>query len=161
MATNKLLYTGPTTITCGLDGLGSGSARASTVIDNSTNLYLDVLLQLQIQTALGSLGSNPVIYVYAYGISQGGNYTDGVTGTDANFTLPTTPNLKLVQIFNINTANTVQYSSPFSIAAAFGGILPKKFGIVVSNQSGLALNGTAGQQVDNIASYFGVQVQSV
>lgn len=146
-----------------MDGLASGttSARASTAIDNSTNLYLDALVQLQLQTATGTLGTNPAIYVYAYGLSYNANYTDEVTGTDAAFTLPSTPNLKLLQIINYNVAaNTVMYSSPFSIAAAFGGILPQKWGIVVNNQTGLALNGTAGQQVDNIASYFGVQVQS-
>ena len=161
MATNKLLYTGPTTITCGMDGLTNTSARSCTAIDNTTNLYLDALVQLQLETASGSLGTVPVVYVYAYGLSEGGFYTDGVSGTDGNFTMPTNPNLKLVQIINVNAANTFQYSSPFSIASAFGGILPEKWGIVVVNSTGLSLNGTSGGQLDNVATYFGVQVQSV
>jgi hypothetical protein len=168
MATSKFLYTGPTTITCGMDGLASSTtaARASTVIDNTTNLFLDALVELQLQTVTGTLGTNPVIYVYAYALSYNGNYTDGVSGTDEAFTLPATPNLKLIQIINylssayVISSPTTVYSSPFSIATAFGGILPPKWGIVVNNQTGLALAGTAGQQVDNIASYTGIQVQS-
>ena len=143
-----------------MDALASSTtaARACTAIDNSSNLYLDCLVQLVVQTAAGSLGTNPVVYVYAYGVSYSGNYTDQVTDSDAAYTLLTVPNLKLVQIINVNTANTALYSSPFSIAAVFGGVLPSKWGVVVNNQSGLTLAGSANGQVDNIASYFGVSV---
>lgn len=147
--TLKMLYASEVAITCGLDGLANSAttSRQSTVIDNTTNLYIDALVQLVMQTAAGALSVVPVIYVYAYGWSegQGSNYTDTVSGSDSSYTLPSNlpPNLKLVQIIShVVAANTTFYSSPFTIAAAFGGILPPKWGIVVNNQTGLALSGT-------------------
>lgn len=165
MSTTKLLYASETSLTCGMDALASGttSARASTAVDNSSNLYVDALVQFQFQTTSGSLGSNPAIYIYAYGLSRGGsNYSDNVTGSDANFTLPNPLNLRLVAAVAYNVAsNTTLYAGPFSVALALGGLLPSKWGLVINNITGLAFSGSANQQVNNIASYTGINFSSV
>jgi hypothetical protein len=162
MATIKYLYSSETTITCGADGLANTSSRASTAVDNTTNLYVDALVSGQVKTAAGALGSNPVVYLYAYGWSYGqaSDYTDNVTGSDANFTLPSPTNLKLIGVAPYTvSANTTLYIGPFSVALAFGGILPGKWGIVVNNVTGLSLAGSANQQTSNTFSFVGVNYQ--
>lgn len=130
-------------ITCTLTSLGSGSSQASTAIDNTTNLYLDALVVLKIKTNASGTTSTGTVNVYAYGTSDGGtNYTDGVTGTDAAFT-PTSPtNLKLIGIVNAVANSTTYVGGPFSVAQAFGGTLPDHWGIVVTNNTGGALDAT-------------------
>lgn len=170
--TIKYSYASEVAITCGLDGLDTQTAQQSTVVDNTTNRYLDALVQLVLQTTSGTLATvAPCVYVYAYAWSegQGSHYTDNCTGSDGSFALPGNnervslpSNLKTVQAIPYNVAaNTVMYSQSFSIAAAFNGILPPKWGIVVYNRTGLVLSGTLGQQVNNIASYVGVYLQGV
>lgn len=165
MSTLKMLYAAEVAITCGIDALTNSTtaARQSTVIDNTANLYTDALVQLRLQTTAGSLAAGSYVYVYLYGWSkgQGNHYTDTISGVDGAYTLPSSfpTNFKSVQVIPYNvSANTVMYSSSFSVAAAFGGVMPAKWGIVVNNQTGLALSGTANQQVNNIASYVGVQL---
>lgn len=150
----KLSYAAFAAITCTLTSLASGASRSSTVVDNTTNEYLDALVGLTVKTAAGTLVANAAVNVYVYAITDGSAYTDGVTGVDAAFTLPTVPNLKLAQVVVVNAAAASASSSPFSAALAFGGTLPQKWGIVVSNQTGLALDTVVGS-----ASYMGVSTQ--
>ena len=154
--TTKTLYPGRTAITITLNSLSNSSTvgRASTVVDNTANLYLDALVSLTIQ-ASGSVGTNPIVSVFAYAVGDNSNYTDGVTGADASYTLLTTPNLRLMDVINVN--NTTAFTSaPKSVANAFGGVLPPKWGIVVVNNSGVALAAAA-----QTASYEPIQVQNI
>ena len=132
-------------ITVTLASLTSGSSRQSAVVDNSTNQFIDALVAVNIKSGASNTAANGYVAIYAYGTADGGtDYTDGATGSDAAFT-PTSPtNLRLVGIINV-VANAVTYKGgPFSVAAAFGGSLPQKWGIVVSNQSGGTLDATEG-----------------
>lgn len=166
MATLKALYSAEIAIICGIDALATSAtvARASTAIDNTANLYLDALVSIKLQSVNSSLGSNPTVFIYAYGwsVGQGTDYTDNVTGTDAAYTLPSPTNLKLIGSVPYTAAqNVTMYAGPFSVALAFGGILPAKWGVVVNQQIGVALSGSAGQQVNNSLSYVALQLQSV
>lgn len=165
MATTfKPSFTSYTGIVCSIDGLTSSSTvgRASTVIDNSTNLYQDALIAGYVKTASGSIGTGPTVYIYAYAdVDATPHYTESITGTDAGFTRTDPSNLKLVGLVNVNVAATDYYFGPFSVAAAFGGILPKKWGIFVANVTGLALAGSAGQNTICLIGYTGVNQTGV
>lgn len=139
-----------------LNSLANGSYRQSTVVDNTSNNFLDYLVSLIIKSGASGVSSTGTIVVYAYATTDGTNYTDGASGTDGAMT-PTSPS-NLIYLGTINVvANAVTYyGGPFSIAAAFGGQIPEKFGIVVYNNTGAALNSTT-----NSANYQGVYATSV
>lgn len=138
-------------ITITLASLASAAARASTVIDNSVNLYLDALLQLTTKSGASGVSATGYISVYGYGSADGGTtYGEGITGTDANVTLTNPNNLPFITSFNMVAAATVYSIPALAIARAFGGILPQKWGIVVVNNSGHALDATEG----NFAKFY-------
>lgn len=148
-------------ITCSLapggTGLANNGARASTAIDNTSNLFMDALVFITIKSAAASTSATGSVNVYAYGTSDGGsNYTEAATGTDASITLTSPPNARLIGILNV-VANAVSYKAgPFSVAAAFGGVLPDHWGIIIENKSGAALDTTEG---NHLKVYQGVEAQ--
>lgn len=156
--TIKPLYgTGGQAITVTLASLGSGSARASTAVDNTTNLFVDALLQVKVK--VGTVVAPSYVNIYAYATVDGGtSYSDSITGTDAAYTISNPSNLVLIDSIYCPTNTATFISSPRSIAAAFGGVLPQKWGIVVENKTGAALDATAG---NFLAQYQGVQMQAV
>jgi hypothetical protein len=130
-------------ITCTLTSLANNAQRQSTAVDNTTNKFLDALVFLKIKSAAASTSGTGYFNIYAYGTSDGGTtYSDGATGTDGSITLTSPPNMRLIGVVNM-VANSVTYEGgPFSVAAAFGGVLPDHWGIVVENKSGAAFDGT-------------------
>lgn len=145
MATNKITYATAATITITLDSLASSATagRESTLVDNTTNLYLDALVTFKIVYPNLAPANHKGIYVFAYGW-DGTDYTYPVAGTgDAAVTLDdiTTTAYQLPQIgFIPCVQNKTLKSRPFSVAAAFGGVLPQKWGIVALNYSGQTLS---------------------
>jgi hypothetical protein len=146
MSTVKALYgTSNQTITCTLTSLGSGSAQQSTAVSNATNLYLDVLVFVQVKTNSSGTSTTGSVLVYAYGTADGGTtYSDGMTGSNGSATPTNPPNLPLLGVIN-TVANAATYDGgPFSLRAAFNGVLPDHWGIVVVNNSGAALDASVG-----------------
>lgn len=134
--------TGGQAITCNIAGLANGGARSSSYIDNLGPKYLDVLVSLAVRSAAAGVSSLGYVNVFAYGTSnQGTDYTDGVTGLDAPFTVDLQTNLKLIGFINVNSVSKTFRGGPFSVANAFSGVLPERWGIVVQNQSGAGLDG--------------------
>lgn len=124
-------------ITCTITSLTTTSARQSTAVDNSTNLYLDALVTATIKSGASSTTATGTAVLYAYGTVDGGTtYTEGATGSDAAITLTSPTNARIIGIINIVANSTTYTGGPFSVAAAFGGILPQKWGIIVLNSSG-------------------------
>jgi len=154
MADIKLAYGSSTAITCTLASLADNTARECTAVDNTSNLYMDALVRLHIKLQTGTPANEMAVYVYAYGSEDGTNYTDNATGSDAAVTLRAPTNLKLVGVISCPTAGGLTYKShPISIASAFGGILPRKWGVVVENQTAVAFSATEG---DHDKDYTGV-----
>lgn len=145
-------------ITLTIDGLANNGARESTAVDNTTNLFLDALVQLVVDSPDSGCAATGVVNVYAYGTVDGGTtYTDGATGSDAGITLTSPPNARLIGVLNV-VANTVLYKGgPWSVAAAFGGVLPAKWGVIIENKTGASLGTTDGA----IAIYQGIYAQTV
>jgi hypothetical protein len=131
-------------ITITITSLGSNSTRESTVIDNSSDLFLNVLVNVKIKTNSSGTVSTGYVNVYAYGTADGGTtYNGGATGSDASITLSNPPNMRLIGVINA-VANSTTYNGLFDVAAAFDGVMPQKWGIVVDNRSGAALDASVG-----------------
>lgn len=158
MATTKPLYgTNNQSITCTITSLANNGQQGSAAIDNTSNLFLDALVQVQVKSAAAATSATGYVNIWAYGTANGGtNYTDAVTGTNASQTLTSPPNVIKIGVINV-VANSVTYvGGPFSVAAGFGGILPDHWGIVVENKSGATLDASVGS-----AWYQGVQLQTL
>jgi hypothetical protein len=159
MATIKALYgSNGQAITCTLASLASAGARSALAVDNTTNLFLDALVQLTVKSGASGVSATGYVSVYAYATADGGtSYPEGA-GTDVGVTLTVPTNLKLIGVLNVVANATTYVSEPMSVAAAFGGVLPDHWGIVVQNNSGAALDATEG---NHKKVYQGVQAQSV
>lgn len=157
MATAKIAYASSAALTLTLASLGSSAtaARCSTAVDNSSNLYDDVLVTLGIKSGSGTMANDKNVYVFAYGSEDGTNYDaeeTGTLGSDAAYTMNAPTNHVLVGSIYVPTAAKV-YTKVFSIAQAFGGIMPRKWGLIVRNYSGQSLDST---EENHIKSYTGI-----
>ena len=131
-------------ITITLNALADDGARESLAVDNTANLFLDVLVQLKIDTAnVGAPAGDKNVLVYAFGTADNGTtYSGGATGADAAYGAVAgqlITNCKLLGMVAVDAQNEVFESNVFSIASAFGGVVPAKWGIIVVNQVGQAL----------------------
>lgn len=156
MATVSPLYGSsnqPITIT--LNSLASGAQRQSTAISNTSNLYLDAFVQFSILPAASGVAATGAVKCYLYATANSGStYGDTVAGTDGAVTLSSPPNLRLLTVLNANVSGTTAYNSdPVSVAAAYGGVMPDHWGIVIENDTGQSFASTA---TANLAWYQGV-----
>jgi hypothetical protein len=135
--------------TCTLASLASSATagRESTVIDNTSDEYVDALVMLQAKLQTGTPASDKAIYCYAYGTvdTSTPTYPDKVTGADAAITLDDPTQLKLLgTIFAFAAGGLTYKGGPWSVASVFGGVLPQKWGIVVRNFTNITLTATEG-----------------
>jgi hypothetical protein len=146
MASVKNAYgTSNQSITCTFTSLANAGQRGSLAIDNTSNLFPDALVFVKVKSASSSTSAGGYINVYAYGSADGGTtYSDGVGGTDAGVTLTAPPNLRLIGTINVVANSTTYEGGPFSVAAAFGGLLPDHWGIVIENKTGATLDASIG-----------------
>lgn len=145
-------------LTWTLASLGASATvgRESTVVDNSSNLFMDALLFLVFET--GTVSGNKQVLLYAYATADGGTtYSEAATGTNAAFTRKDPTTLFPVAIIPAVTNAFIHQVGPFSMARVFGGPLPEKWGVALFNDSGAALSATAG---NNKAFYQGLYAQS-
>lgn len=159
-----LVYGTTQTITISPASLGSSgtfvSGRASTVVSNTSNLYLDALLSGKIR--VGTTPTiNTLINIYLWGlVDDTPTYPDSITGSDAAFS-PTTAGvmagyMKLVASLQVDatTSDRDYHFSGISVAEAFGGSLPEKWGVYVAHNTGVNLNATGG---NHLVKYQGVK----
>lgn len=132
-------------VTCTITSLTNTSMRQSTAVDNTTNLFLDALVQVKIKTNASGTAGSGYVAIYAAATADGGtDYTDGATGSDGGFTATSPPNVRLIGIINAVSNATTYVGGPFSVAAAFGGVLPDHWVIIVENQTGATLDASVG-----------------
>lgn len=153
MSTTTTNYASAATITCGVASLATSSTfvagRESDVVDNTTNKYVDALLSGKV-----TVGTSPTtatqILVYVFALLNDTTYPDVMDGTDSAETLTSVGVgqgfLKLAAVLNVDstTSDRAYYFGPTSVATLFGGILPKKWGVFVTHNTGVNLNSTAG-----------------
>jgi hypothetical protein len=140
-------------ITCTFTSLTNNSQRQSTAIDNTSNLFEDVLVFVKVKSGASGTSSSGVVNVYAYGTADGGTtYSDGAAGADGAITLTSPPNMRLIGQINVVANATTYEGGPFTAALAFGGVLPDHWGIVIENKTGATLDASVGS-----AWYQGVE----
>ena|SRR2546429_2604587 len=146
-------------ITCTLASLATSAARESASVDNTSNLYLDALVQVKIKLQAGTPGSDKRVYIYAAGTVDGGTtWPDAVTGADAAITPNSPTQLRLIGVIEAPTSAGIFISEPMSVAQAFGGVLPKKWSLVIQNMTNITFSATGS---DHTVKYQGVWAQSL
>jgi hypothetical protein len=156
MATATVNYGSSTSITLNLASLSNNTYRQSTVVDNSSNKYVDALVGGSFQAGTSPTDKSTV-EIYAYGErDDAGNYTAGCSGSDGTYTADGEEDeLKLVEIVTVDATSDQDYEwGPVAIARAFGGVLPRKWGIVIKNATGAAFNSTGS---NNETKYQGIK----
>jgi hypothetical protein len=145
-------------ITCALASLANNGARSGAAIDNTTNLFLDALVQVKVKSGASSVAATGYVNVYAYATADGGtSYPEGA-GTDVGVTLTSPTNLRLIGSMNVVANATTYISEPMSVAAAFGNVLPDHWGIVIENKTGAALDSTEGNHAKFYQGAYGQTV---
>lgn len=153
--TDKIGSYSSTAITITLASLGASATigRQGTVVDNSSNLFDDALVTCIITTSSSTIGSSKSATAYVSGSEDGTNFEqdDGVMGAvDAAYTINSPTNLKVGTVLNCPTSSKI-YIRTFSLAALYGGIMPKKWTPVVCNDTNQSL-----AALGNSMSYTGV-----
>lgn len=152
MATLTPSYSAYSTITISLASLASSSdftaGRESDAIDNTTNKYDDVLVGGKV-TVGTTPTANTVINVYVYAqYDDTPTYMDVFDGTDSAETVTNAgvlqSSLRLLASLNCTaaTSNVAYWMAPTSIASLFGGQVPKRWGLFVAHNTGVALHAT-------------------
>ena len=139
MATVKQVVGTRTALTTSaLDSLASATFVSAGTITHNTNQPIDVLIE--VTATPGTVSGNKQLLVYAKASLDGSNQT---TGPETGTAVTDEPNLYYVGTLPLNTNSTTQ-TKVFSLAAAYGGLLPYASEIVVRNDSGAALNASGG-----------------
>ncbi len=146
-------------ITCSLASLANSSARQSTEIDNTSDLFVDVLVSLSVKTNAAGTSATGFVAVYLYATVDGGtSRTENAGASDAAITLTSLRNAIPLGVLNTVANATTYYGGPWSVAKAFGGVMPAKWGIIVDNRSGAALDSTEG---NHNKRFQGIHLQTV
>lgn len=157
MAVTTITYGASTSITCTLASLASSATagRGCAVVDNTTNKFDDALLTIAVKTSASALANDKACYIYLYGSEDGTVYNASSAesvGTDAAVTPDSPGNMRGPYILNCPASSTT-YRTVISVASAFGGIMPRKWGFVLRNYTGQALDST---EANHQKTYTGV-----
>jgi hypothetical protein len=135
------------------------AGRQSTVVSNTTNLFLDYLTGGKIRVGTGPT-DNRSIRIYLFGsVNDTPTYPDVLSDTDLARTITDTELLGVAIPFFSETATDTTSDQDYwftarGIAASFGGVVPKNHGLFVSHATGQNLNGTGGNHVLNHTGVF-------
>ena len=165
MTTVKALYSASgagTAITWTPGALASGGARGCAAIDNTSFLYVDAAVMIQV--AVGVVAAPKYINIWGSLSEDGTNWlgnpsgTDNYVGTNATLTALGSPSVFFGPFTHpTNTASVTTTIVIPSIRDLFGGlVLPKKWGLIFENQTGVALPNTT-----FAAEYTGIQLSNV
>jgi hypothetical protein len=165
MATTTISYSSNTTITMDLANLASSSTwvagRESSQVDNTTNKYVDAIVSGQISVGTTpTANTNITVFVWGADTSLATTALDVLDGTDSAETLTNTgirDNLRVGAVLTVyaTTSDIAYLVLPFSIAALFGGVMPKFWGLFVAHNTGVNLRNTAVNT--NSLEYVGIK----
>lgn len=147
MATVKEQFGAVTSLTVtGFNSLAGGSYATSDAVDNTSDLFLDVLVEVTVADIVEA--GNKQVLVYAVSSVDGTNYSDNQSGNPQS--------MAFVGALPMNGTGPWR-SRAMSLASAFGGSVPPKWKLVLMNDnSTTALAGSG-----NSVQYRGVLAQSV
>lgn len=146
MAAVNIAYAAAVSMTVtNLNSLASSATAGwqSAVVDNTSSKYLDALVAVVIDYANTAPANSKGSYIFAYSGDEAGVYTNPVSGSEGTLTLldvtANAQSIKLIGFAPYTTADEVAEAPVFSVAAAFGGILPPYWGICIINHTGAAI----------------------
>ena len=125
-----------------INGLISSTARSSALVANHDSRYIDAICQFTIKPASGAFTDRYAVFFFAWGSADEASpiFPIGITGIDQ----PVVVALETLSLRPIGslylTGSAAQVSPPFSVAPAFGNVLPPVWGILVVNRCGVALD---------------------
>ena len=152
----KTAYGTSTAITCTLASLASSATagRESTAIDNTTNKFFSADITIAVALQTGTPANDKAVYVYIYGSEDGTIYDDNATGTDAAITLRVPTNLRLLGVIPCPDSGALTYEKILSTVHAYPDGLPRKWGIVIRNYTGVTLSATEGNHTKTYTGRF-------
>lgn len=166
MADLKLAYATAVEIDIDPESLASSAARTAGVesasVDNTSNKYLDALVGGKIKTGTSpTVGKQIDVWVYADWDGASG-FPDVLDGTKSAETIASenvrNSALRLLASIRVDaTSDRIYYLAPTSVAALFGGVMPRKWGLFLAHDTAVNLNSTAG---DHAFHYVGVYMTS-
>lgn len=147
MTTASPLYGTTSAMTITLTGLATAAnldvGRQSSIVDNTSDDAIDALVGGKVTTGSSPTASRQ-IEVWAFGIYDDTEYSGGAGASDAALTPDTKYVMRLLQVIpTVNTSDKAYRWGPHSIAAAFDGVMPEKWGIWITHNTGVNLNSTA------------------
>lgn len=163
MATVTTTYGTRTTITIAPENVASSSTFVagveSGVIDNTTDKFVDVLV-----SGLWTSGTTPTantqVLIYVGALRDDTVYPDVFDGTSSAETVTSAGVgrgfLKLAAVLDVdsNTTGRAYDCGPFSVAKLFGGVMPPKWFLFITHNTGVNSNTTAG---NHVWKYLGVK----
>ena len=124
-------------------------------IDNTSNLYLDQLVQVVLDFANTAPANSKCAYVFAAAGIETGKLSNPFSGSEGNLTLldvtTTEQAAALIGRVPYTTQDEVAEGRPMSVAAGYGGVLPPFWTVGIMNHSGAALAASG-----NTVKYRGV-----
>lgn len=167
MATLTINYASDEAITVTTwNSLAADGVATSSLLDNTTNKYVDILIGGTLDTVGTSGAAGETMDVYVLGnwdVDAGSNLTGGIdtalTASDSTLTQDVELNLlNMYQIASValesNAPTTSQgyHWGPVAVAQVFGGILPQKFCLLLHNNTGAAMSASG-----NVVNAVGIK----
>ena len=158
MAETKVTYGTRTAITIDPSSLAASSTFVAGVEsaeqDNTSDLFLDVLVEGRVTghaSTAPTIGQQIQVYVWGSNVSLGTAAIDVLDGTSSAETLAhvaVRDSLRLASAMTVTVASAglTYYCLPFSVAALFGGSMPKYWGLFVAHNHNGALAASQSNQ---------------
>lgn len=156
MATVNIAYAASATITVAPENVATSATFVagveSAVIDNTSNKYVDAIVGGRWTCGTSpTSGTQCLIYVGAIR-DDGPTYPDVFDGTSSAETLTSAGVgagfLKLAATITVDsTTSDRAYDVVFSVAQLFGGVMPPKWFLFITHNSGVNSNSTSGNHV--------------
>lgn len=156
MAVVNIAYAASATITISPENIATSATFAagveSTVIDNTSNKYVDALVG-GLWTSGTTPTANTQVLIYVGSVRDDApTYPDVFDGTSSAETLTSAGVgrgfLKLGGVIDVDSNTTARaYDCLFSVASLFGGVMPSKWFLFLAHNTGVNSNVTAGNHV--------------
>ncbi len=151
----NLKYASASAMTITVASLANGSLRQATGIDNGGTVFIDSRIAGQITTGTSPTVDTAIKFYAAGSVDGGTRYSGNASGTDSAYTGPIDNSFLIGQVKVTATSDFSYEFGPFSVAAAFDGILPEDWTIIIENDTGASLNSTGGNHVINFQGVEG------
>ena len=165
MATTTMNYGSWTSLTITLASLATdadlAAGRESTVVDNTSNKFMNVLCGGKITTGT-SPTAGKTIQIYVYGDITGTTEYGDLSGSDAALDFVDEErrdtHVQLAHVINATaTSDQTYWVKPFGIARLFDGVMPQKWGLWIVHDTAVNLNSTGS---NHAFSYIGIKYDS-